>query len=550
MTLGERDGAAAEAAPNAVPLDSTGVPGLDQVLGGGIQRGSLVILAGPPGGGKTILAHHMAFSAARAGRHTTILTAFSEPTNKLIAHMRPFAFFDPELLGQTLDVLSIQQLLRQGLDAAANEIIATVRASQAHLVILDGFRGVRETAAFPDEARRFIYEVSNRLSLLGITLVLTSEAVVRDAAFFLEATTADVLLGLAFDAVGARERRTLEVLKARGAAPLSGLHTLTIGGEGVTIFPRLEARVTRTAGINRSLSFAGEQVAAATGTAWHDRKPDEPIPTGVPGLDTLLDGGLVPGTSVLAVGERGAGKTLLGLQFALQSIRTGERSLFVGFRETADQLTRKARAFQWGQEFAEGIASGKISVLRTPPVELRADVLADHLLALLDTARARRLVVDEIGEFERELTTLGYANRSYDFLAALLEALRARGVTALFTDHWTAGRRSLLASEQDPAAELVETLLWLRYTPRSARSRRALTVVQTSLSSSVRGWHGVAIESPEGLTVLGPVAGALAQPQSGATADEYTSDCTDRTARRDPERPHGDQLEVRHDDTH
>src|SRR5271165_4110366 len=95
-----------------VPLDPTGVPGLDEVLGGGIQRGSLAILVGPPGGGKTILAHHIAFSAARAGRRTTILTAFSEPTNKLIAHMRPFAFFDQDLLGQTLDIFSVQQFLR------------------------------------------------------------------------------------------------------------------------------------------------------------------------------------------------------------------------------------------------------------------------------------------------------------------------------------------------------------------------------------------------------------------------------------------------------
>src|SRR5690348_314198 len=103
MAEHRRDNAAASTQPASVPLDSTGVPGLDEVLGGGIQRGSLAILAGPPGGGKTILAHQIAFSAARSGRRTTILTAFSEPTNKLIAHMRPFAFFDETLLGQSLD---------------------------------------------------------------------------------------------------------------------------------------------------------------------------------------------------------------------------------------------------------------------------------------------------------------------------------------------------------------------------------------------------------------------------------------------------------------
>ncbi|MGH2517750.1 MAG: RAD55 family ATPase, partial [Ktedonobacterales bacterium] len=227
------------------------------MLGGGIQRGSLAIIAGPPGGGKTILAHQIAFAAARSGRRTTILTAFSEPTNKLIAHMRPFAFFDDALLGQTLDVLSIQPFLRQGLVAAIDEVVNVVRATKAELIVLDGFRGVRETAEQPEDARRFIYDVSNRLSLLGITLVLTSEANVRDTAFFPEATTADVLLGLAFDAVDARERRTLEVLKVRGTAPLTGRHTLGIGDEGVTIYPRLEARVARLVGVNRPLGAPG-----------------------------------------------------------------------------------------------------------------------------------------------------------------------------------------------------------------------------------------------------------------------------------------------------
>src|SRR5215472_12598414 len=89
-------------APASLPLDPSGVPGLDEVLGGGIQRGSLAIIAGPPGSGKTVLAHQLAFSAARSGRRTTVLTGFSEPTNKLIAHMQPFAFFDQELVGQML----------------------------------------------------------------------------------------------------------------------------------------------------------------------------------------------------------------------------------------------------------------------------------------------------------------------------------------------------------------------------------------------------------------------------------------------------------------
>src|SRR4051794_3043946 len=80
-------------------LDPTGVPNLDQVVGGGIPRGSLVIIVGPPGSGKTTLANQMAFAAARNRRRSIVLTALSEPTSKLIAHLSSFSFYDDELVG-------------------------------------------------------------------------------------------------------------------------------------------------------------------------------------------------------------------------------------------------------------------------------------------------------------------------------------------------------------------------------------------------------------------------------------------------------------------
>src|SRR5437764_3758225 len=86
----EREAARAAASPVG---DPTGVPNLDGVLGGGLPRGALMLVVGAPGSGKTTLALQMAFAAARAGRRVLILTALSEPTNKLIAHLRTFTFF-------------------------------------------------------------------------------------------------------------------------------------------------------------------------------------------------------------------------------------------------------------------------------------------------------------------------------------------------------------------------------------------------------------------------------------------------------------------------
>ena len=90
-------------------VDATGVPSLDAVLGGGLPRGALAIVVGPPGSGKTTLASQIAFAAARAGRRALILTALSEPTSKLVAHLRTFRFFDEALLGGPVQVVSLEQ---------------------------------------------------------------------------------------------------------------------------------------------------------------------------------------------------------------------------------------------------------------------------------------------------------------------------------------------------------------------------------------------------------------------------------------------------------
>ncbi len=80
----------------------TGVPQLDRVLGGGLPRGALAIILGPPGSGKTTLASQIAFAAAKRGQQALFLTALSEPTTKLLEHLRSYHFFVPDLVGSMI----------------------------------------------------------------------------------------------------------------------------------------------------------------------------------------------------------------------------------------------------------------------------------------------------------------------------------------------------------------------------------------------------------------------------------------------------------------
>src|SRR5688500_4936752 len=138
----EQAGDAARQA-EAPDMLETGVPNLDRVLGGGLRRGSLTMLIGAPGNGKTILAQQIAFHLAERGAPTLFLTGYSETHDKLIAHSRALRFFAPARIGQQIQFASLTGLLGQGAAETEDAIVATARQQRAALVVLDGFRGVR-----------------------------------------------------------------------------------------------------------------------------------------------------------------------------------------------------------------------------------------------------------------------------------------------------------------------------------------------------------------------------------------------------------------------
>lgn len=490
------------AAPSAA--DPSGVPDLDLVLGGGLPRGSLVIIVGPPGSGKTTLANQIAFDAAHNGRRSLVLTALSEPTSKLITRLRSFHFYDDSLVGDTLQFMSLEQFLPAGLEATGDELISIAREHRAALVVLDGFRGVRGADVDPQVARQFLYDVGTTLSVLGTTTIITSEADPRDPLFFPEQTTADVIIGLHYGLVGVRQRRAIEAVKVRAVDPLPGLHGLTLSEQGARVFPRLEALITSSPG-RKSAEDAG-----AVSDEWDSGQPPVNLEVNrasfsMPELDTLLSGGLTRGTSGLLIGSIGTGKTLLGLHFVLSGIQAGEPGVFLGFRESRRQLIEKASTFAMGQELTAALApGGHLTLQRWAPVELSPDIVANRLLEAIDTAGARRLVVDSVIELERAVARNGDPARVADYMAALIEALRARDVTALFIKE----HPKVLASELDlstgPISVLAENVLMLRQLEYRSALHRVLSVLKMRFSAHDHMLREFTITAPEGIRVLSP----------------------------------------------
>jgi circadian clock protein KaiC len=455
----------------------TGVPNLDRVLGGGLLRGSIAMVIGPPGSGKTILAQQIAFHRAAAGDVSLYFSGYSETNDKLLRHNRSLSFFDPAAVGTQVQMSSLPDLLELGSAEAEEAMLRTVRSRRASLVVLDGFRSIRGFLPDDQAAARFLYSLGAKLALLGATLLVLVEGDAEDRIRDPEQSVCDVILSLRRTLRGGGHHRMLEVLKVRGAAPLSGAHPFSIDRDGVRVYPRLESIVP-----DDQAPWTGRR--AAFGIEW---------------IDTLLGGGLTSGTATLAAGTPGIGKTLLGLHFLATGARAGEPGLLAGFVESAAQLRGKARVFGMADVFDQ--EDGPVQLLTVPPHDLEANRVAWQIREAVEARGVRRLVIDSVTELERGLAA---TERSHMFLAALAVYLRSARVTTYLTVDVPTIVGQELSFAGTPLVVLAENLLLLRYAEYQGQLHRLFSVLKMRFSDYDRTLREYTIRDGVGLHMEGP----------------------------------------------
>ena len=292
------------------------------MLDGGLEHGSLVILAGPPGIGKTIMAQQMSFANATPEHKAVYYTTIAESHTKLVRHLEPFAFYDPAALGARVEFIHLGSFLQpgrtDGLQPLVSEIVRKVLDEEPALVVVDSSKMLRDFADEPD-LRIAFFDLTSRLARSGAVLLLLGEYTPEELSREVEFSLADGIIQLGYEAREPVDRRWLRVIKKRGASPLAGMRTFKIGSGGCEIFPRIE-------------TLAGDPVTPVSGRSR----------TGVPGLDELMSGGPKNGDATLVMGPPGVGKTLLALRWISQGLEEGARCLYVSFQDNRDQLVSAA----------------------------------------------------------------------------------------------------------------------------------------------------------------------------------------------------------------
>src|SRR5450432_1048942 len=220
----------------------TGVPGLDEILGGGLPEFSFNIIAGAPGCGKTTLAHQIMFANATPARPALFFTVLGEPAIKMLRYQQQFSFFDEAKMDGAIRFINLSHVvLDQDLGAVLDAIIKEVEASQASIVVVDSFRTVVRKAlnnATEVELQGFIQRLALHLTSWQATTFLIGEYVegeLRDNPVF---TVADGLFWLYQSVERNSIVRKLQIMKLRGQESVPGFHIFRITNAGLHTFPR------------------------------------------------------------------------------------------------------------------------------------------------------------------------------------------------------------------------------------------------------------------------------------------------------------------------
>jgi len=437
-----------EPAPASRPRMTTGVPGLDLVLSGGLISDAVYIVEGPPGAGKTLLANQVGFHRARQGESMLYMTLLAENHHRMLRNIGGMSFFSQKVADESLRFMSGFDVLNsEGLRGILKMIRTETSRSSASLVVLDGLYVIEDHAESRKEFRNFISELESMSALLGCTVLLLSS---REYDSTLpHYTMVDGWIRLDSRRVGHRWVRELTVLKFRGSGFVGGAHVADITDRGLRVLPRLE-------------SLPAEPYPA----------PRAFVPSGIPDLDRILGGGIPTASTTVVGGASGSGKTSLGLSF-LGECTAAEPGLFVGFGETPERLQYKFAQLGLGVEHLQ--ASGSVEFLWVGSRDMEADILVHSILEAVERRGVRRLVVDGLQGLGRSMI---YPERLGPLMSAASDELRRRGVTALLTldaPQLLGGELELTLRDQ---ASLSENIILLRYLGLRTRMRRTLSVIK------------------------------------------------------------------------
>jgi circadian clock protein KaiC len=464
--------------------ESTGVDGLDVILGGGLVADRLYLLEGTPGTGKTTFAIRFLLAGAARGQRGLYIT-LSETATELRAVVASHGW---SLDG--IDVFELVDASRRDPDAEQSilhpsevELGETIRNVTTQIerlkpdrVVFDSLSEMRLLAQDPLRYRRQILALKHFFSNRSCTVLLLDDKTSDPGDLQLHSISHGVIsLEQCIEDFGTHRRR-LQVVKMRGQKFQGGSHDFLLDTGRLAVFPRLVASAHRA------------------------RVEHRPVGTGTRELDEMLGGGLSPGTSTLLLGPSGVGKTTTAVRCMHAALERGERATYYLFDEGLSTLQMRSKAL--GMDLEPYIEAGTLQIVLVDPAELSPGEFACGVVDAVDIFGSTFVAIDSLNAYLQAMP-----GRSYLLLHLheLLTFLNHRAVTTMLVvgQHGVVGN---VQSELD-LSYLSDSVLLFKFFENDGVVHSAVTAVKSRTFQNERTIREFRISPSIGIEIGKPLAG-------------------------------------------
>ncbi len=468
----------------------TGIKGLDEITEGGLPKNRITLIGGGTGSGKTLLGIDFIIKGAAHYNEPGVLMSFEETQDELY---KDVAALNLNLQGYvSRKQIRLEYVLLERRDIQASDfnlegllvrLEAAIDSIGAKRVVLDSieslFAGITDNGILRLEIKRLFRWLKDK----QVTTIVTGEpgpdSYTRHG---LEEYISDCIILLDNRVSEQISVRRIRVIKYRGSNHGTNEYPFVIDKDGLSVIP------ITSAGLNQP------------GTS-------KRVSTGIPSLDKMFQGGgYTKGSTILASGTAGTGKTSLAAAFAMERCKRGERCLLLSYEESSGQLIQNMSSI--GLKFSPAISKGLLRIVSTRPSFFGLEMHLLDLYKTIEDFKPTAVVIDPLTSLIGE----GSPQEIRSMVTRMIDLLKSKGITGFFTSLVSSTAQNFTSGEVG-VSSLIDTWIVVRELEEDAGKRRirGLYIVKSRGMGHSSDVHKL-ILSDDGIDVV-PIDGGPADNQ-------------------------------------
>jgi circadian clock protein KaiC len=439
-----------------LPKSPTGIPGMDEITGGGLPQGRPTLVAGGAGCGKTLFAMQFLVNGATRYDEPGVFVAFEENAEELAQNVASLGFDLRKLSRQKKLIVDHVRVERSEIEETGDydlnglfiRLGHAIDSIGARRVVLDTIEVLFSALSNQGILRAELQRLFRWLKDKGVSAVITAERGEGSMTRFgLEEYVADCVILLDHRVNEQVSTRRLRIVKYRGSLHGTNEYPFLIGKHGISVLP-------------------------ITSLALEHRASNERISTGIRELDEMLGGkGLYRGSSILVSGAAGTGKTTLASALSDAACRRGERCLYFSFEESTHQIIRNMHSV--GIDLGPHIKKGLLHFHVARPSQFGLEMHLVTISDLIQELKPRVVILDPITDF----ASIGSTAEIKSAVTRIIDLLKSNQITGLFVS---------VTSGNDAADEsvvgvssLIDTWISLRNLENDGERQRGLFILKS-----------------------------------------------------------------------